>query len=90
MNKNSTFHRLRVTAADKLSSLLPYTSYSINENEYIGEFKGSVSECIKALRDKGYSYQMLAAVKSLENSNDVGSFSRIPRVHPIEAKGTKL
>lgn len=83
-------HKLRLYAAEKLKELLPYTSYEVGEEEFIGEFDGTVDQCVDFLKSKGYSYQMLAATKKLDGEIDSASFSRIPKRHPIEAKGTAL
>ena len=86
MNK----HTLRLTAAKILDPVLPYTSYSINEKEYIGRFDGSLDECIAWLKESGYHYQLFAATKLLEGEIDDGSFARIPDNHPPEVNGTQL
>ena len=83
-------HTLRLTAAKTLDGVLPYTSYSINEKEFLGQFDGSLDECIAWLKESGYHYQLFAATKSLEGDMDDGSFARIPDTHPEEADGTAL
>ena len=85
-------HALRVAAADALESLLPYTSYSIDDAEYLGRFDGTRDELASRLSARGYHYQLFAATKTLgaDGPKDVGSFARIPDRHPDAADGTAL
>ena len=83
-------HQLRIQAAKHLDSVLPYTSYDINNSEYLGKFDGSIEECKQLLRSKGYFYQLFAAIKTLGDETDDGSFARIPDSHPSEVTGTQL
>lgn len=84
------FHSLRLYSAQLLKDILPYTSYDIGQEEYVGKFHGTVAQCVKALKCKGYSYQLFAATKKLDGQVDSASFSRIPEIHPNEAHGTAL
>ena len=78
-----TKHLLRMTAADVLEAVLPYTRYEIDESEYLGFFDGSLKELFDTVEEKGYHYQLFAAEKSLEDGTvDDGSFARIPDEHP--------
>lgn len=83
-------HKLRRTAAKQLDGILPYTSYPIGEKEYLGTFDGSVDECISFLKENNYHYQMFAAIKRLDGSEDQGSYARIARKHPSAVSGTRL
>ena len=88
--KDENKHKLRVQGKKTLDPILPYTSYSVGEDEYLGEFNGTRPECISWLKSNGYHYQLLAAVKSLDGNEDVGSYARLPENHPQEARGTAL
>ena len=83
-------HSLRKFSAELLCSILPYTSYPIDESEYLGTYDGSLDECRSWLRDNGYHYQLLAAVKDVDGVVDDGSYARIPNEHPRDVAGTKL
>ena len=83
-------HTLRLFAAKNLDGVLPYTSYSISEAEYLGTFDGSLDECTSWLRSQGYHYQLFAATKTLDGEQDDGSFARIPDTHPDEVEDTAL
>lgn len=85
-------HQLRLTAANRLASWLPYTSYAVDEREYLGTFDGTLDECVDELLDRGYHYQLLAATKQHAERDhiDSGSFARIPNSHPYIARGTGL
>lgn len=85
-------HKLRTTAADQLSSLLPYTAYEVDEAEYLGRYRASADETATMLRDNGYHYQLFAAEKRNESTGktDDGSYARIPDIHPEAAAGTAL
>ncbi len=83
-------HRLRKTAADRLSSVLPYTAYDISPTEYLGHFDGSHSELVAQLKERGYHYQMFAAEKRLGSKTDNGSYACIPDRHPEAVHKTAL
>lgn len=85
-------HTLRLTAAGVLDTVLPYTSYSVDDAEYLGTYDGSVDDCVAQLRDRGYHYQLFAATKGHPSRDvlDDGSFARIPERHPPEAADTGL
>lgn len=85
-------HQLRTTAAKTLQSVLPYTSYALTEQEYLGTYDGSLADVRAELRDRGYHYQLFAATKQHpdRDQRDSGSFARIPDRHPSEADGTGL
>lgn len=83
-------HKLRLYAAEKLKGVLPYTSYEVGQEEFLGKFGGSVDQCVTFLKSKGYNYQMLAATKKLDGEIDEASFARIPETHPSDAEGTAL
>jgi len=83
-------HKLRLKAAKLLDPVLPYTSYSINESEYLGQFDGSLEECVGLLEENGYHYQLFAAIKELNGETDDGSFARLAEEHPPEAEDTAL
>lgn len=86
-----TKHLLRMTAADVLEAVLPYTRYEIDESEYLGFFDGELEQFFNTVEERGYHYQLFAAEKSLKDGTvDDGSFARIPVTHPREADGTKL
>jgi len=59
----SVAHRLRTVAADRLSVVLPYTAYDVDEAEYLGSYDGTVDETVTMLREHGYHYQLFAAEK---------------------------
>ena len=83
-------HSLRQSAANLLESSLPYTSYPIGDEEYIGKYSGSLSDFEEILKQEGYHYQVLAAIKYLNGEADVGSYARIPEKQPEIAKNTGL
>jgi hypothetical protein len=85
-------HTLRNGAAKTLRTILPYTAYTIDEAEYIGSYDGTPTETASMLRDQGYHYQLLSAVKRhpRRDETDVGSFARIPDEHPEAAAQTAL
>jgi hypothetical protein len=85
-------HQLRLTAADTLSSVLPYTSYLFDEAEYLGTIDEPVSVVRERLRNRGYHYQLFGATKQHPERDqiDSGSYARIPRRHPDAAEGTAL
>lgn len=83
-------HQLRRVAAKVLADPLPYTSYDIGKTELLFATDEPLSEFESQIRDSGYHYQLLAAVKRLGDRTDVGSYARIPTEHPHEAKGTRL
>lgn len=85
-------HTLRLTAAETLQSVLPYTSYAVTDEEYLGTHDGSLAETAQALRERGYHYQLFAARKQHpeRDQRDKGSFARIPEEHPDAADGTAL
>ena len=86
------FHTLRRVAADSLKSVLPYTAYSVDKAEYLGQYDATADETAEMLRDQGYHYQLFAAEKRLEQTGqtDDGSYARIPDEHPQAATGTAL
>lgn len=83
-------HRLRRTAAQTLEPVLPYTSYGIDEREFLFEFDGTLDEFRAVVESHGYHYQLFAAIKDLDGVEDDGSYARIARSHPPEADGTAL
>lgn len=85
-------HTLRNGAATVLETVLPYTAYTIDEAEYLGSYDGTPSETAAMLRDHGYHYQLLSAVKRRgeDGLTDQGSYARIPDEHPEAAAQTAL
>ena len=83
-------HTLRTTAADHLDSVLPYTSYSIGNAEFLGTYDGDLETLIAELESVGYHYQLLAATKLLDGHKDSGSYARIPSEHPDGVAETAL
>ncbi|PHQ43955.1 hypothetical protein Z052_02100 [Halorubrum sp. C191] len=72
--------------------MLPYTSYEVREAEYLGRYDGETAALRASLRERGYSYRLLAATKRHPRRGeiDAGSFARIPDRHPDAAGGTGL
>lgn len=85
-------HQLRKIGVKLLSVVLPYTSYRLQPQEYLGSVDASVPSVINTLNDLGYHYQMFSARKThpTADTKDAGSFSRIPAEHPEVADGTAL
>jgi len=88
----STKHTLRRTAAGVLDAVLPYTSYAVDEAEYLGSYDAAPDATAEMLRDQGYHYQLFAATKrrSENGPTDQGSFARLPEQHPEAATDTAL
>ncbi|MDB9247438.1 hypothetical protein PN419_00255 [Halorubrum ezzemoulense] len=78
--------------ADRLSSVLPYTAYAVDEAEYLGSYDADADATAEMLRDQGYHYQLFAAEKRRgeDGPTDEGSYARIPEEHPEAATGTAL
>lgn len=85
-------HALRRTAARLLAGVLPYTSYDVERAEYLGRYDGETAALMATLRERGYSYRLLAATKRHPRRDeiDAGSFARIPDRHPGAVDGTAL
>jgi len=83
-------HKLRLTAVDVLENVLPYTSYDIGGNEYLGSFGGTLDEFIETVEFRGYHYQLFAARKKKNGEKDDGSYARIPDEHPSTVENTSL
>lgn len=85
-------HTIRNTAAMVLEPVLPYTSYRLEKQEYIGTVDDSLASVIDTLNECGYHYQMLSARKEHPSEDvwDSGSFARIPDEHPAIVDGTAL
>lgn len=83
-------HKLRNLAVDVGKYALPYTSYEIDQLEYIGYFNGTLDECERQLKEQGYHYQLFAAEKQLGETTDDGSWARIPTRHPEAVTQTAL
>lgn len=85
-------HSLRVTAAQTLESVLPYTAYEIDTEEHLTTVPLSVDDVAEKLRECGYHYQLFSARKQhpTRDDKDSGSYARIPDSHPPEAADTGL
>ena len=98
-------HKLRRYAAAKLKPYMRYTSYGIDEREFLFRYNGSLDEFVQLLNEHGYHYQLFAAIKDVKHVSsktdlsdtnqtgrieDNGSYARIPDEHPSAVTDTAL
>jgi hypothetical protein len=83
---------LRRTAARSLDGTLPYVRYQLTADEHLGTVQMTLGEVTRRLRENGYSYQALSAIKEHPSRQmiDAGSYARIPDWHPDEVTNTAL
>ena len=49
---------------------MPYTSYEVDRAEYLGRYDGETAALMASLRERGYSYRLLAATKRHPRRDD--------------------
>lgn len=88
-----TKHRLRRAAAQALEGQIELNAYQLSEPEFLVEMDAELEAVVGVLREAGYHYQALAAIKYHTDDrgwSDDGSWARIPETHPPAAEDSAL